>query len=677
MRFRVIAYIVLWLVLGIMLWRSCVPEKANPVEMARSVRLDVFDPPDAPPETAYVLENEYLWTSWTARGAGCTEIRVKDYTTQAGIEPPYDATQWLTIFRSVAAHGPLQECAEPVLPQHHRRRDGLHLIEQEGILDLALEATDWETDGPQERADGGHELHFRTSSAKGVDLELAVALAPAARHFEIDLEVRARTNELTGSQLGMRLGTGGGILRFADRFYPNPYVGAALLEGERVDAVKIHHPGGGMAANRASVERWNGEVAYVVEGSKYFLSAIQTRDDKPFQGAVVEQLFDSVAYEESVMARLKPAEREQLEAVAKADYELRVASCAAASVAEISAKVGLTPAETGVLLGEYYRRATKARDRSWSRASVAGVFSMRVGLPAERPERRSFLWYLGPKDPEILDSGSYAPLSTVVEGVDYDSSFFYRIFQTDLVAPAILAVLRFFHSLAGNWGIAIILMTILVRALLFPVNRASQVKMATYQVKMGKVKPLLEAVKKKHAGDAKKINEETFKIYREHKISPPLGGCLPVLLQFPVFIGLFAALRCSILLRQQPFFGWIHDLSRPDALLDFGGPVLDFFPFTGVTTLNVLPMLMVVLWVVHQRSMPKPVDPQQAQVQKMMTFMPIMFGLLLYNYAAGLSLYMITSSSVGIFESRVIKKRWPVGNQKAAAGSKPLAAGAK
>jgi YidC/Oxa1 family membrane protein insertase len=190
--------------------------------------------------------------------------------------------------------------------------------------------------------------------------------------------------------------------------------------------------------------------------------------------------------------------------------------------------------------------------------------------------------------------------------------------------------------------------------------RHSQIKMAEYQAKMAKVKPQLDAINKKHGKDPQKKNEETMKIYKKHKLSPPVGGCLPMFLQMPIFVGLFQALRSSILIRQEPFFGWIDDLARPDALIDFGGPVMDFFPFTNVTTFNLLPLIMVVLWVVHQRAMPKPTDPQQAQMQKMMAFMPILFGLILYNYAAGLSLYMITSSLIGIFEQQVIRKRWPV-----------------
>ena len=106
--------------------------------------------------------------------------------------------------------------------------------------------------------------------------------------------------------------------------------------------------------------------------------------------------------------------------------------------------------------------------------------------------------------------------------------------------------------------------------------------------------------------------------------------------------------------------GWVTDLSRPDALIDFGGPVADLPLLSSMTSFNLLPLVMVVLWVFHQKSMPKPTDPQQAQMHKMMTWMPIMFGVLLYNYAAGLSLYMITSSGLGIIETRFVRKHWPV-----------------
>lgn len=228
-----------------------------------------------------------------------------------------------------------------------------------------------------------------------------------------------------------------------------------------------------------------------------------------------------------------------------------------------------------------------------------------------------------------------------------------------LIAHAILGILGFFQGIVGNWGWAIILMTLTVRGVLFPVNRRSQTAMARFQTKMKRIQPKIDEIKAKYKDDPQTLRQEQTRVMQEEGAFPPLGGCLPIFLQFPVFIGLFAALRLSIDLRQQPFMGWIHDLSEPDRLMR-----LDFnthLPFIGtIEYLNVLPLLMVFLWIWQQRAMPTPTDEQQARMQKMMMWMPIAFGFMLYNYAAGLSLYMITSSAWGIIEIRVIKKIWPI-----------------
>jgi len=348
-----------------------------------------------------------------------------------------------------------------------------------------------------------------------------------------------------------------------------------------------------------------------VEGSKYFLSSIRALGNQRFQGAVAEVLFDDLAL----------------------------------------------GADMAIHDGE--RKTVSANSEYWKRASVSGIFNLHLGT-IDTYEAKQFQWYIGPKDTRVMTEAVYGEMAEVIHYADYGRSFFYRLFLTSYVAPVLLWIMNMFHSLVGNWGIAIILLTIVVKAAVFPIMRHSQIKMAAYQAKMAKVKPQLDSINKKYGKDPQKKNEETMKIYKQHKLSPPVGGCLPMFLQMPIFVGLFQALRSSILIRQEPFFGWIDDLAKPDALIDFGGPVMDFFPFTNVTTFNLLPLIMVVLWVVHQRAMPKPTDPQQAQMQKMMTFMPILFGLILYNYAAGLSLYMITSSLIGIFEQQVIRKRWPV-----------------
>jgi YidC/Oxa1 family membrane protein insertase len=144
---------------------------------------------------------------------------------------------------------------------------------------------------------------------------------------------------------------------------------------------------------------------------------------------------------------------------------------------------------------------------------------------------------------------------------------------------------------------------------------------------------------------------------------PPLGGCLPPLVQIPIFFGLFSALRVAFDLRQGSFL-WIDDLSMPDRVAHLG--INTHLPFIGVLDwLNILPILMVILWVLQQKVMPKPTDPQAQQMQKMMMWMPVVFGVFLYNYSSGLSLYMVTSSMFGILEYTVVRKIWPLDESEA------------
>ncbi len=658
MRYRLAFYAILWLVLGIMLFRACVPESAPPEELVREQRPDVFDSPDAPPEQTLVLENAHLHTTWTDRGAGALEVLLKDYTDVILAQGEDPRSHWLPLYRSVPAYPPPP--GQPPGLQHHRRRDGLALFESEGLLGADLRAVDWQVEGPVEEADGSRSLRFSVRLPAGVTLFKEVRLAPDSRHFDVRIWCRAEEDTLTGKDLALRLATGGGVLRERDRYYPNPYVGAATLQGGRVKGLETFQPMGKPEASRQAVRRWFGDMAFVVEGSKYFLDAILPVPGTPVRGAVVEVLFDQEEYEREVFAGLDPAAKDLLIQVVTADARLQRELGRGPTAEELGAATGLPARQAWSTLALYAERRAKAMAQAWKRASVAAAFTLHVETPGRDSQVREFRWYLGPKDPRILEQEPYTPLVAVIRHRDYGNSLFYRIFLTHYVAVAILGILKFFHAIVGNWGWAIILMTILVRAALFPINRRGQVKMAAYQARAGKVKPLLDAIKKKYKDNPQKLNEETMKLYREHKITPPVGGCLPMFIQFPVFIGLFAALRSSILLRQAPFLGWIHDLSQPDRLVDFGGPVVDFWPLNGVTTLNILPILMVVLWVLNQRMMPKPADPQQAQMQKMMAFMPVLFGLLLYNYAAGLSLYMITSSLLGIVETRFIRKHWPV-----------------
>ena len=312
-------------------------------------------------------------------------------------------------------------------------------------------------------------------------------------------------------------------------------------------------------------------------------------------------------------------------------------------------------AALGTLRGAEWRRLRDEQwalehpdkaDRAWRFMATDVLLELRMPAPGET-RSWDYVLFAGPKDRELLLREDKA--NAVL--IDKDLGFF------DGIARALLAVLGLFESLTGNWGVAIILLTLSVRLLLFPVNRRSQTAMARYAAKMKRLQPQIDELKKRYEKDPQKMRQAQAEMMQKEGAFPPLGGCLPMFVQLPIFFGLYQALRTSFDLRQAPFFGWMYDLSQPDRLLEINLhlPVLG-----NIQYLNILPPLMVVLWVLQQMTMPKPADEQAARMQRMMLFMPVVMGVFLYDYAAGLSLYMITQSSLGIFEQHVIKRLWPV-----------------
>ena len=296
--------------------------------------------------------------------------------------------------------------------------------------------------------------------------------------------------------------------------------------------------------------------------------------------------------------------------------------------------------------------ALEATDKAWM-FPVADL-QLQTTLPAAGEVRRlRYRLYAGPKKPAELEAVS-EDLLGLVHG---DLKAFLP--GVESIAKLLLVVLRGIQGIVGNWGLAIILLTFCMRALLFPLNRRSQTAMARYTKKMKRLQPQIDELKKRYEKDPGKLRKAQGELMQKEGAMPPLGGCLPMFLQIPVFFGLFTALRTSIDLRQAPFYGWITDLSRPDRLMnlnwDSGLPLIGKIEY-----FNILPLFMMALMLLQQRFMPKPADEQAARMQKMMMFMPIVFGVFLYNYAAGLSLYMITSSTLGILEMTVIKKKWPI-----------------
>jgi len=196
------------------------------------------------------------------------------------------------------------------------------------------------------------------------------------------------------------------------------------------------------------------------------------------------------------------------------------------------------------------------------------------------------------------------------------------------------------YGVIPNYGFVIILITILVRLVTAPLLGRQMRSMKKMSTQMQALKPRLDAVKEKFGDDKQKMSEETMKAYKEAGVNPlgMLSGCLPLFLQFPVFIGLFYALQSAIELRQAPFIGWITDLSVPESL--FVIPGLDL-------PLRVLPLVMGgSMWLQQKLTPQTSMDP--AQQQMMMTLMPIMFTVLFYQFPSGLVLYWMVSNFLAI-----------------------------
>lgn len=187
----------------------------------------------------------------------------------------------------------------------------------------------------------------------------------------------------------------------------------------------------------------------------------------------------------------------------------------------------------------------------------------------------------------------------------------------------------FFRSVPGSFGIAIVLVTLLIRIVLWPLHHRSQRTMK----RMAKLGPIMKELREKYQDDAKKLNEETMKLYRDYGVNP-LGGCLPMLLQMPIFFGFYRMLMNAVELRHEAFL-WVGDLSQPDTIFQVLG-----FP------VNVLPLLMGATMIWQMKVTPQAGDPTQ---QKIMMFMPLIFLVVCYGFASALALYWTTQNifSVG------------------------------
>lgn len=250
---------------------------------------------------------------------------------------------------------------------------------------------------------------------------------------------------------------------------------------------------------------------------------------------------------------------------------------------------------------------------------IIGAVSEPYTLAPQQSREIQSQLYVGPEDTAVL--------KTLAPGLDLTVDYGWLWFLSD----ALFKFMKTIYGLLGNWGWSIVLITILIKLCFYKLSASSYRSMAN----MRRLQPKLEQLKHRFGDDKAKFSQATMELYRQEKVNP-LGGCLPILVQIPVFIALYWVLVESVELRHAPFVFWIKDLSAPDPL-------------------HILPLLMGLTMFLQQKLNPTPPDPMQA---KAMMFMPIFFTILFWAFPAGLVLYWIVNNTLSIIQQWWIMRQY-------------------
>ena len=219
------------------------------------------------------------------------------------------------------------------------------------------------------------------------------------------------------------------------------------------------------------------------------------------------------------------------------------------------------------------------------------------------------------------------------------------------ITKPLFQVLDWFYKLTGNFGVAILIVTVLIKGLFFPLANKSYASMA----RMKQLQPQLAALKERFPDDKQKQQEATMKLYREQKVNP-VAGCLPMVIQIPVFFALYKVIFITIEMRHAPFFGWIHDLSAPDPVhvLTLGGllPIAGYLP--SFLLIGIWPVIMGFSMFLQMKMNPEPPDPVQKQ---MFSYMPLIFMFMLGTFPSGLVIYWTWNNTLTVIQQYLIAKR--------------------
>ena len=263
--------------------------------------------------------------------------------------------------------------------------------------------------------------------------------------------------------------------------------------------------------------------------------------------------------------------------------------------------------------------------------------------------------FAGAKEIELLDTYSETLGTPLERAIDWG---WFRWFMIP-----IFSLLNWLFAQIGNFGVAIVCLTLIVRLLLFPIAQKQFQSMAAMRVIQPKVKTLQE----RYADDKPQLQQEMMKLYREEKVNP-VAGCLPLLLQIPIFYALYKVLMISVEMRHEPFALWIHDLSAPDPLTPVN--LFGLLPFTppSLLAVGVLPILVGLTMWLQMRLNPQMPDPVQRQI---FALMPWVLTFVMAPFAAGLQLYWVTGNILSIAQQKLLYWRHPILGQAAAAPPPP------